>query len=161
MADNTGYLIQPTLKYVTDDVDQFPLDVNGDLCSVSGLPQATMATPPSDPRYKVENTTICPLPTPPPSDDYTLTPVNVEDGDSSSVKVVLKNSLGVAVTVTGNISFNYSIALTPALTLTGSKTLLASNSERLLDTYDGTTYTYISTTITDISPTTVDGHNIN
>lgn len=72
MADNTGYLIQPTLKYVTDDVDEFPLDINGDLCSVSLLAQATMSTSISDPRYKVLNTTICPLPTPPPLDDVVL-----------------------------------------------------------------------------------------
>lgn len=58
---NTGYLIQPILKKVTDDINQFPLDINNQLCSVSGLPQATVANTIDSPSYKVLNTTACPV----------------------------------------------------------------------------------------------------
>ena len=52
---NNGKKIQPTLKKVTDDVNQFPLDVNNNLCSVSGLPQARQANPSIAPTYRVDN----------------------------------------------------------------------------------------------------------
>lgn len=67
---NTGFLIQPTLKKVTNDVNEFPLDINNELCSISGLPQATMANPIDSDTYRILNTTACPVD---PSDEVTLT----------------------------------------------------------------------------------------
>lgn len=59
--DNTGYLIQPKLKKVTDDANELPLDVNNELCSESGLPQDTMDNPINDITYRVYNPTACPV----------------------------------------------------------------------------------------------------
>lgn len=58
---NTGYKIQPQLKRVTNDINEYPLDENDNLCSVTGLPQAVMANPVDDPTYKVEDHERCPI----------------------------------------------------------------------------------------------------
>jgi len=50
---NSGYKIQPRLKKVSNDVNEFPMDVNNELCSVSGLPQATMNNPTGSSTYRV------------------------------------------------------------------------------------------------------------
>src|SRR6478736_5803637 len=57
----TGYIINPQLKKVVDGGpnDGEPLDVNNQLCSVSGLPQDMMANSPSNPNYRVEDLTAC------------------------------------------------------------------------------------------------------
>lgn len=57
----TGYKIQPTLKKVTDDVNEYPLDINNQLCSISGLPQDTMPNPEFDPTYRVEDDACDPI----------------------------------------------------------------------------------------------------
>lgn len=58
---NTGYRITPTLRRVTDDVNEFPLDINDQLCSVTGLPQATMPNPSSSPDYRVRDGSCLPF----------------------------------------------------------------------------------------------------
>lgn len=58
---NTGNLIQPRLKYVTDDANEEPLDVNGVKTSISGLPQATVPNPPSSPSYRILDVASCPV----------------------------------------------------------------------------------------------------
>lgn len=69
-GDNTGFLIQPKEKKVTNDVNEFPVDINNQLCSVSGLPQAIRDNPTDSPTYRVLNTTACPVDS---SDEVTLT----------------------------------------------------------------------------------------
>lgn len=54
---NTGYRIYPTLIKVSDDINEYPLDVNNHRTSVSGLPQDSMAMLITDPRYKVLDST--------------------------------------------------------------------------------------------------------
>lgn len=51
----TGYRINPQLKKVVDGgpYDGQALDVNNNLCSVTGLPQDTMANPSDSPDYRV------------------------------------------------------------------------------------------------------------
>lgn len=61
---NTGYKIYTTLLKVSDDVNQHPLDVNGQLCSISGLPQDSKSNTSGQPDYVA------------PTLDYTLCPVN-------------------------------------------------------------------------------------
>jgi len=51
----TGFKINPTLKKVTDDVNELPLDVNNHLTSFTGQPQHMMPTPMDDLRYRVED----------------------------------------------------------------------------------------------------------
>lgn len=58
---NTGFLIQPKLKKVTNDDNEFPVDINNELCSVSGLPQATKDNPIDSETYRILNTTACPV----------------------------------------------------------------------------------------------------
>jgi hypothetical protein len=57
----TGNKIQPTLKKVTNDANEFPLDINNNLCSVSGLPQATMPNSQAAPNYIVANSGCNPI----------------------------------------------------------------------------------------------------
>lgn len=71
---NTGYLIQPRLKKVTNDLNQYPLDINNNLCSISGLPQATMDNSSTNSNYKVLNTTACPIDVPVNCIGYNLSP---------------------------------------------------------------------------------------
>jgi len=54
---NTGYRIYPKLVKVSDDINQFPLDVNNHKSSESGLPQDSMNMPTNDPRYRVLDST--------------------------------------------------------------------------------------------------------
>lgn len=100
---------------------------------------------------------VCETPT---GDTYTLTPLLDVVGDTTQVKAVLRDPSANPVTVTENISFNYLITLTPTLSLSGSKVLLSGTNTILLDDFDNTTYTYISTNISGISPSLVDGHII-
>jgi hypothetical protein len=94
-------------------------------------------------------------------EDYVLFPVNEDaGGGTGTVTVHLRNASNVDTFVTQNVTFHYVINLTPTLALSGNRTLLAGNSQILLDTYDNTTYTYVNTVITAITPSTVDGHNI-
>lgn len=62
---NTGQKIWLTLKKVTNDVDEFPLDVNNNLCSASGLPQDTKVNMEGLPDYLPNETDItsCPITT--------------------------------------------------------------------------------------------------
>lgn len=63
-GDNTGYSINTIIKKVTDDsfVDpNKPLDVNGQLTSVSGLPQESKTIDSSDPMYRVIDSDFCSL----------------------------------------------------------------------------------------------------
>lgn len=63
-SENTGYKGYLTLLKVTDDGTNRPLDANNNLCSESGLPQATKPNIESDPDYvaPVYDLTACPLP---------------------------------------------------------------------------------------------------
>jgi len=56
----TGYIINPVEKKVTNDSNEFPLDVNGNLCSLSGLPQDTRSNVNTNPTYRIYNPTLCP-----------------------------------------------------------------------------------------------------
>ena len=66
---NTGYKAYTALAKVTDDENKFPLDVNNNLCSESGLPQHIKANSILDTNYvaPIYDITTCPLITPPPS----------------------------------------------------------------------------------------------
>jgi hypothetical protein len=61
---NTGYKIYTKLKYVTDDANEYPLDVNGQRTATSGLPQHTKNNTFGDPNYvpPVYTPYSCPLP---------------------------------------------------------------------------------------------------
>jgi hypothetical protein len=61
---NTGYLIQPKLKKVSDDGNNYPLDENNhrtDGGNPSGLPQQKMDNSVDSGTYKVYNTGACPI----------------------------------------------------------------------------------------------------
>jgi hypothetical protein len=62
--ENTGYKAYAKLLKITDDGTNRALDVNGNLCSESGLPQAFKANVDTDPDYiaPIEDTEFCPLP---------------------------------------------------------------------------------------------------
>ena len=62
-SQNTGYLGYSILAKVTDDVNQYPLDINDQLCSESGLPQHTKPNSASDPDYvaPILDETSCPI----------------------------------------------------------------------------------------------------
>ena len=64
-TENTGYKGYSTLLKVTDDGTSRPLDINNNLCSVSGLSQATKTNTIGDPDYiaPVYDIVMCPLPT--------------------------------------------------------------------------------------------------
>lgn len=55
----TGYRLNLKLKKVTNDINEYPLDVNNVLVSDSGLPQDTMDTPTDDIRYRVLDEEYC------------------------------------------------------------------------------------------------------
>lgn len=63
MAENTGYKAYATLSKVTNDGTNRPLDINNNLCSESGLPQAIKANNDSDPDYiaPILDTVSCPV----------------------------------------------------------------------------------------------------
>ena len=54
----TGFRIRPTLKKVTNDVNEFPLDINNNLCSTSGLPQDIQPNPTNAPTYR-QSDVVC------------------------------------------------------------------------------------------------------
>lgn len=62
-TENSGYKAYAKLLKVTDDGTSRALDVNGDLCSESGLAQDFKNNTPSDPDYfpPVLDTTMCPV----------------------------------------------------------------------------------------------------
>lgn len=62
--ENTGYKAYANLLKVTDDGTNRPLDINNNLCSESGLPQATKTNTIGDPDYiaPVYDIVTCPLP---------------------------------------------------------------------------------------------------
>lgn len=47
----TGYKLYTTLKRVSDDVNEYPLDENGNRITESGLPQETKPNNSLDPDY--------------------------------------------------------------------------------------------------------------
>lgn len=61
---NTGYKAYTDLLKVTDDGTNRPLDINNNLCSVSGLVQATKANTVGQPDYiaPIYDVATCPLP---------------------------------------------------------------------------------------------------
>lgn len=61
--ENTGYKGYSTLLKVTNDGNNSPLDINNNLCSESGLPQATKSNTIGDPDYiaPVYDTVTCPI----------------------------------------------------------------------------------------------------
>lgn len=61
---NTGNKIYSKLLKVTNDINQYPLDVNNELCSVSGLPQDEKPNSIGDVNYIApsEDLTNCQLP---------------------------------------------------------------------------------------------------
>lgn len=58
---NSGYVINTKRKKVTNDLNEYALDVNNQLVSESGLPQDTQTIDSSEPDYRILNTTTCPL----------------------------------------------------------------------------------------------------
>lgn len=60
---NTGKKIYSKLAKVTNDINQYPLDANDELCSVTGLPQATKLNTFGESDYiaPFEDLTFCPL----------------------------------------------------------------------------------------------------
>ena len=63
-TENTGYKGYSTLLKVTNDGNNSPLDINNNLCSESGLPQATKSNTIGDPDYiaPIYDIVMCPLP---------------------------------------------------------------------------------------------------
>ena len=63
--ENTGYKVYTNLLKVTNDGTNRPLDINNNLCSESGLPQAIKDNLITDVDYipPFEDLTACPLPT--------------------------------------------------------------------------------------------------
>lgn len=61
--ENTGYKGYSTLLKITNDGNNSPLDINNNLCSESGLPQATKSNTIGDPDYiaPVYDIVTCPL----------------------------------------------------------------------------------------------------
>lgn len=159
---NTGYLIQPQLKRVTDDENEFPLDENDNLCSVSGLPQATMDNPPEDPSYRILDYDSCPVPTEP----YYL---SLEDrpttGTNRELVARLSNEFGAAVTVSESITFDWTGISQPKpsgtpFTFNESNILIAGNSEVIVKNYDFNDEEISSLGTSNPNPSTVDGHEI-
>ena len=62
---NTGKKVYVTLLKVTNDINEYPVDINGNLCSISGLPQATKSNTIGQPDYiaPVTDLITCPIPT--------------------------------------------------------------------------------------------------
>lgn len=58
---NSGWQINPRLKWVSNDANEFPLDVNNELCSISGLPQKTMLNTTDNANYRISNPAACPV----------------------------------------------------------------------------------------------------
>lgn len=60
--ENTGYKAYTNLLKVTNDGTNRPLDINNNLCSESGLPQATKTNTIGDPDYAspVHDIVACP-----------------------------------------------------------------------------------------------------
>lgn len=102
---NTGNLIQPRLKYVTDDANEEPLDVNGVKTSISGLPQATVPNPPSSPSYKILDVASCPVDS---GDEVTLTgSITAPDPQTGGT-----NAYGAKFTVSETLDNDLSIYFT-------------------------------------------------
>lgn len=100
---NTGNLIQPRLKYVTDDANEEPLDVNGVKTSISGLPQATAPNPPSSPSYRILDVASCPVD---PSSEVDLNVIGSFDDINN--EFTFTGVLSATLTEDLTINFDYS-----------------------------------------------------
>lgn len=169
-ATNTGYLIQPRLKKVTADSNQFPLDQYNLLCSVTGNPQATMANPTSSPTYKIIDYVKCPITFPykwigDPSSVYCeqASYILKLEYDRTIVWARLRNSSGALITATQDITFTASwmsrpvegVTSTPSYVTvvlvagTSELKLVGNNPDNNEDTTQMSTYA--------ISPTSISG----
>lgn len=142
-GDNTGFLIQPKEKKVTNDVNEYPLDINNDLCSVSGLPQALRNNPIDSPTYRILNTTACPVD---PSEEVQLLIFGTYNNGTQSfefngsISEVLTENLTVAFTTTYKENGIEYLGVGDTFTITAGST-----------TYSNSIYFPISGVVTDIS----------
>ena len=85
-TENTGYKGYSTLLKVTNYGNNSFLDINNNLCSESGLPQATKSNTIGDPDYiaPVYDTVTCPIPNPPDDDPNNYTYYEAEYYDCVS-----------------------------------------------------------------------------
>lgn len=77
---NTGNKIFTKLVKVTNDINEYPLDINDELCSATGLAQAEKTNTLGDPNYiaPFQDLTSCPL-TPTSYKIKTLTPTTTSE----------------------------------------------------------------------------------
>lgn len=101
--DNTGFLIQPKEKKVTNDVNEFPMDVNNELCSVSGLPQALRNNSVDSPTYRIVNTDVCPID---PSSEVNLTVF----GTYSSLEQRFQFDAGITSALDNELTVNFNVS---------------------------------------------------
>lgn len=155
---NTGFLIQPKLKKVTNDLNEFPLDVNNELCSVSGLPQATMNNPIDSSTYRILNTGTCPVD---PSDEVELTISGEYDGISTFYfNAILSESLSENIEIEVDYSFKDGSAVTPGFPFLMNITTGATtgNTTQIYDAIS--TVTDIQITVLGVNPNPAGGKTI-
>lgn len=155
---NTGYLIQPRLKRVTDDVNEFPLDENDNLCSETGLPQATIDNPTDSPTYRVLNSSTCPIT----ADNYYL---SLLDDGNGNLYADLRLLNGALENATIDIDFDWSVITNPLPTgspfpINGSSTLLSGTNSVLVNTYNPTGEYLTDLQTSNANPNTMNGKNI-
>jgi hypothetical protein len=78
---NTGNKIYTTLLKVTNDINQYPLDVNNDLCSISNLAQAAKANTFGETDYisPIPDSTSCPITGPPAENNAVQLQISTSD----------------------------------------------------------------------------------
>ena len=164
---NTGYKGYSTLLKVTNDGNNSPLDINNNLCSESGLPQATKSNTIGDPDYiaPVYDIVTCPLPS---GATITITGKNsnvVQCGAGDDTKIIVSSvilSSPVTVDTIFTVGIVYSIngSCTTSLgTATTDVTILAGETSGDSPECSGGAPGFPSEITAVICSSTVTGHN--
>lgn len=158
---NTGIKIYMELARVNNLTDKLPVDVNGELCSISLLPQDTKPNDTGDPKYAapVTDLTTCPLSTPP--SDVSLT-YSVADNPLNASEWVVEVTLSAALTV--NIAVDAAFNENYLGTLTGKTTIVTVLAGQTLGentvARDNTDSTADNLVVNDVSPNPAGGVTI-
>src|SRR6476646_3384535 len=141
---NTGYKIYTTLLKVSNDGNNYPLDDNDELCSISGLPQSSKTNTFGDPDY-IE-----------PSLDYSSCPVLIEVNLDYTSIIEEDNTLTTNVNIDNVLSENIDITITYT-------TSLSNIIDVVVTILAGDTYGTINSNVLDIGETISDSNisNVN
>lgn len=184
---NTGYVIYTKRRKVVDGgiYDGQDLDINNQLCSVTGLPPVYQDVLPTDPDYKVLDTTRCPSggyspawiidetanyceQADAPTNNYSFKIYEEVENSGFIIQIYAElrdEATNSPIPATVNINaeghwINRDLSTSVETPVTEQLNLTAGNSRINLGTYDLSTNSCNGYYVDNINPPTMDGHTI-